>query len=169
LLDQVFEQLWLDRLHALCKSSELGVSPWLLAEHFGGRPRYLHDETGLEWTDLQVYFASKKFVSQLEQLVDTPLEYSAASIWADQRGFGSLSPHKEQGGDYMIQVYLTDSPHDWTGTTIYNEKEQVLVQLPYRDNFAWFFHGMKVMHGRHHDVPEGLTRFTLQIWYNSQR
>lgn len=166
LLDQVFETQILDQLHQLCNSANLGQSPWPLAEHFGGRPRYLHDETGQVWADMQQHFASAEFLAPLEQLIGHPLKYSVSSIWADQRGFGALNPHKETGGAYMMQVYLTDTPHDWTGTTIYNEEQQVLAQLPYRDNFGWFFHGMKVMHGRHHDVPEGMTRFTLQIWFN---
>jgi hypothetical protein len=165
LIDQVFEKPWLDRLHALCNSAELGTAPWPLAENFGGRPRYMHNETGSEWADMQAYFASSEFLEPFEQIVGHSLRHSVSSIWADQRGFGPLTPHKEGGGSYMMQIYLTDNPHDWTGTTIYNEQKQVLVQLPYRDNFGWFFHGMQVMHGRHHDVPEALTRFTLQIWY----
>jgi len=166
LLDQVLDRPWLDRVHALCNDAKLGTDPWPIAAHFGGRPRYLHNETGEEWAAMQRYFASTEFLSPLEALIGHSLKYSVASIWADQRGFGALNPHKEYGGAYMMQVYITDTPHDWTGTTIYNEQQQVLAQLPYRDNFGWFFHGMKVMHGRHHDVPEGLTRFTLQIWFN---
>lgn len=165
ILDQVFDQHWLDKLHNLCFSAIPGQDPWPIAAAFDGRPRYLHNETGVEWKDLVDYF-SNDFKAQLESATGVELEYSSSSIWADQRGFGALNPHKEQGGAYMIQVYLTETPHDWTGTTFYNEAGQVLAQLPYRDNFGWFFHGMQVMHGRHHDVPEGLTRFTLQIWYN---
>ncbi len=164
LLDQVFEPPWIDRLHQLCDSAELGSDPWPLAAHFGGRPRYLHNETGSEWAEMVAYFASDEFLKSFEQLVGHQLRFCVASIWADQRGFGPLGPHKEQGGAYMMQIYLTHQPHDWTGTTIYNEAGQVLVQMPYRDNFGWFFHGQQVMHGRQHDVPEGLTRFTLQIW-----
>ena len=166
LIDQVFDNTRLSQLHALCNSSQLGNAAWPLAKRFGGRPRYEHDGSEPEWAKLQQYFASSEFLEPFEQLVQHPLEYAVASTWADQTGFGPLGPHKEQGGSYMIQVYLTDTPHDWTGTTIYNEAEQVLVQLPYRDNFGWLFHGMRVMHGRHHDVPLGLTRFTLQIWMN---
>lgn len=166
LLDQVFDPVWLDRLHALCNSAELGTDPWPIAKQFGGRPRYLHNETGQDWAELVEYFSSSEFLASFEQLVGHSLKCSTASIWADQRGFGELNPHKETGGGYMMQIYLTDTPHDWTGTTIYNEQQQVLAQLPYRDNFGWFFHGMRVMHGRHHDVPEGMTRFTLQIWFS---
>jgi hypothetical protein len=166
LLDQVFDQQWLEKLHTLKNSAILGQAPWPLAAHFGGRPRYLHNESGEQWQSLTQYFASDEFSAPLELLIGQKLKYSTASIWADQRGFGALNPHKEYGGAYMMQVYLTDTPHDWTGTTIYNEKQQVLAQLPYRDNFGWFFHGMRVMHGRHHDVPEGITRFTLQIWFS---
>lgn len=163
-IDQVFDDARLNQLHGLCKAASLGQDPWPLAEQFGGRPRYLYNETDAEWATLRQYFASSEFLAPFEQLVQHSLEYSTASIWADQTGFGSLGPHKEQGGGYMLQVYLTDTPHDWSGTTIYNEAGQVLVQLPYRDNFGWFFHGMQVMHGRHHDVPQDLKRFTLQIW-----
>lgn len=166
LLDGVLDSTWLGRVHTLCNKAQLGNPPWPLAEHFGGRPRYLHDESGSEWAELLAYFSSKEFISPFEQLVAHPLTFSVASIWADQRGFGSLGPHKEQGGAYMMQIYITDKAHDWSGTTIYNEQGQVLVQMPYRDNFGWFFHGMKIMHGRHHDVPEDLTRFTLQIWFS---
>ena len=166
LLDQVFDQHWLGRLHALCDCAVLGTDPWPLATHFSGRPRYLYNETGDDWGELVSYFSGPEFLCAFEQLVGHPLKYSVASIWADQRGFGALNPHKEYGGKYIMQVYITDTPHDWTGTTIYNEQQQVLAQLPYRDNFGWFFHGMRVMHGRQHDVPEDMTRFTLQIWFN---
>lgn len=165
LIDQVFVPERLNQLHALCKQFSPGCEHWPTPLGFEGRPRYMFDQQGNEWADLVQYFNSSEFKSPIEQSLGIELEYSTSSIWADLAGFGPLGPHKEGGGGHMMQVYLTDNPHDYSGTTIYNEAEQVLVQMPYRDNFAWFFHGMKVMHGRRHDVPAGINRFTLQIWY----
>ena len=168
LLDQVFAPSRLNQLHAMCNEFTPGCKNWPQPDWcIPDKPRYLFDEQGDEWAELCEFFDSAEFKQPIEQHLKINLEYSLASLWADFTGFGPLGPHKEQGGSYMMQVYLTHTPHDYTGTTIYNELGQVLMQLPYRDNFAWFFHGMKVMHGRHHDVPEGITRFTLQIWFNS--
>ena len=164
LIDQVFDKAWLARLHALCKLP-LASSPWIFAEHFDGRPRYLHNETGQEWEELHHFIDLPEFIQPIEKHLGVDLRYNGASMWADLTGFGALTPHKELGGQYMMQVYITDTPHDYAGTTIYNEQKEILVQLPYRDNFAWFFDGMKIMHGRHHDVPSGISRFTLQIWF----
>lgn len=167
LLDQVFGPDRLQQLHAMCNQFSPGCKNWPQPDWcVPDKPRYLFDEQGDEWAELRQFFDSAEFKNPIEQHLGVELQYSLSSLWADHTGFGSLGPHKEQGGSYMMQVYLTDTPHDYSGTTIYNELGQVLVQLPYRDNFAWFFHGMKVMHGRHHDVPQGITRFTLQIWYH---
>jgi hypothetical protein len=125
----------------------------------------MFDRQGIVWAELAEYFNSAEFKKPLEDHLGVDLQLTEGSIWADLAGFGPLGAHKEGGGSYMMQVYLTDTPHDYSGTTIYNEAGEVLVQLPYRDNFAWFFHGMKIMHGRRHDVPEGIKRFTLQVWY----
>ena len=169
LLDQVFGPERLNQLHAMCNQFSPGCKNWPQPDWCAAprdRPRYIFDEQGEEWSELLQFFDSAEFKHPIEQHLGINLEYSVATMWADLTGFGALGPHKEQGGSYMMQVYLTNTPHDYSGTTIYNELGQVLVQLPYRDNFAWFFHGMKVMHGRHHDVPTGITRFTLQIWFN---
>ena len=166
LLDQVFDKAWLDRLHELCDSAELGGNEWAMPEWTEGRPRYMFNCKGSEWEEIRSYITSDEFLSKFESLLGHPLRCTAHSIWADLKGFGPLGPHKEGGGNYMMQVYLTRTDHPYTGTTIYTEDRQVLAQLPYRDNFAWLFHGMRVMHGRMHDVPEGITRFTFQIWFD---
>ena len=165
LLEEVFDQPRLNQLHALCKQFSPGCEHWPMPDWTEGRPRYMFDRQGAVWAELDEYFNSAEFKKPLEDQLGISLQRSESSIWADLTGFGPLGAHKEGGGSYMIQVYLTDTPHDYSGTTIYNEAGEVLVQLPYRDNFAWFFHGMKIMHGRHHDVPAGIKRFTLQIWY----
>jgi hypothetical protein len=175
LIDQVFGADQLDQLHAVCAEFTPGCDHWPQPDwckppaNIYNIPRYLHDQSGSTWADLVQFFNSSEFKQPIEQfLVRRKLEFNTATLWADMTGFGALGPHKEQGGSYMMQVYLTDTVHSYAGTTIYNENQDILVQLPYRDNFAWFFHGQQVMHGRHHDVPPGLTRFTLQIWFDSK-
>jgi hypothetical protein len=174
LIDQVFEADRLAQLHAVCSEFTPGCATWPQPDwchppsNIHDIPRYLHDQSGTTWADLVQFFDTAEFKQPFEQCVGHELKYSVASLWADLTGFGALGPHKEQGGAYMMQVYLTHTAHSYAGTTIYNENQDILVQLPYRDNFAWFFHGQRVMHGRHHDVPEGLTRFTLQIWFDSK-
>jgi len=167
LLDQVFGPERLNQLHAMCNQFEPGCKNWPQPDWCVecDLPRYMFDNQGHEWEELKEFFNSAEFKHPIEQYLGVKLQRSVASFWADLTGFGTLGPHKEAGGSYMMQVYLTNTSHDYSGTTIYNESKQILVQLPYRDNFAWLFHGMKVMHGRHHDVPEGLTRFTLQVWF----
>lgn len=169
LMDQVFAPDRLSRLHEICQRFSPGCEQWPRPDWCvtHSKPRYLFDQQGEEWAEMCSFFDSDQFKQPLSDHLRKKLELSVVSMWADLTGFGSLGPHKEQGGSYMMQVYLTKQDHDYAGTTIYNEKGQILVQLPYRDNFGWFFHGMKVMHGRHHDVPEHLTRFTLQIWFNA--
>jgi hypothetical protein len=174
LIDQVFGTERLAQLHAMCAEFTPGCEHWPQPDwckpsgNLAGddRPRYLFNNQGHEWAELVKFFDSSEFKQPIEQHLNIKLEHSVSTIWADFTGFGALGPHKEAGGSYMMQVYLTNTPHDYSGTTIYNENGQVLVQMPYRDNYAWFFHGMQVMHGRHHDVPKGITRFTLQIWFN---
>jgi hypothetical protein len=169
LIDQVFDAEHLNRLHAMCAEFTPGCEHWPQPDWCAppqNRPRYLFDNKGDEWAELVQFFGNDKFKQPIEQHLNIKLEHSVSTMWADFTGFGALGPHKEAGGSYMMQVYLTNTPHDYSGTTIYNENGEVLVQLPYRDNYAWFFHGMRVMHGRHHDVPKDITRFTLQIWFN---
>lgn len=166
LLDQVFEPEWLERLHNLCDSAELGGTEWPMPDWTAGRPRYMFECRGPVWDEIEAYINSEEFLGQIAKLLGYPVRCTHRSFWADLKGFGPLGPHKEGGGNHMMQVYITRTEHSYSGTTIFNEAGQILAQLPYRDNFAWLFHGVRVMHGRHHDVPEGITRFTFQIWFD---
>jgi hypothetical protein len=170
LLDDVLPKLWLNHVHNICDKFVPGCLEWPQPDwcvSSGNRPRYIFNNQGDDWSKLVTFFKDKDFLQSLENLVQHPLELSTATMWADLQGFGHLKPHKEQGGAYMMQIYITKHEHNWSGTTIYNERNQVLIQLPYRNNFGWFFHGQEIMHGRQHDVPKDLCRFTLQVWFRS--
>jgi hypothetical protein len=116
LVDQVFGTDRLNQLHAMCAEFTPGCEHWPQPDWCApphNRPRYLFDEKGDEWAELVQFFDSDNFKQPIEQHLGISLEYSMATLWADLTGFGPLGPHKEQGGSYMMQVYLTDTPHDY--------------------------------------------------------
>jgi len=161
------EPQWLEHTRNICNEFQANQGRWPIASWSNGRPRYLFNETGEDWSQLLEHVKDPLSWMQIEQTLDIKMQFSSASLWCDKTGFGSLMPHRETGGDSMAQIYITNQPHDWSGTTVYNEEQQILFQMPYRDNYSWFFDdGKTVMHGRHHDVPPGIDRFTLQIWWN---
>jgi hypothetical protein len=103
---------------------------------------------------------------QLAPASDRQLFCSNISLFIDYPGSPPLIPHVEASDSWLSQVYIAEFPHAYNGTTVYNDRKNILFQLPYRDNMGWLFDtGSTVMHGRAHPVPAGLTRFSLMIWY----
>jgi len=127
-----------------------------------------------DWSDLRWYYHGSleniiKEISTAKSINDAvgkSLIFANASLWIDLPGPGGMTPHVEGDGSYLAQIYISDKEWPDCGTTIYNDQKQILFQLPFRDNFGWLFeYGTTVMHGREHDVPDGLNRFSLMIWY----
>ena len=133
-------------------------------------PRAVYQGVHPSFDKLKAYFNSPAVIQQFAQAL--PGRYPAPSefkIWVDQAGFGALQPHKEVNDAFIAQVFVTETEHSYTGTTIYNDNKEILFQLPYRNNCGWFFdNGSTVMHGRAHDVPEGINRYAIMIWYGSE-
>jgi hypothetical protein len=119
-------------------------------------------------TAAQKWLASDECVGTIAQYIQAPIQYSDMHLWCDVYGVTGIKPHKEQGGEYLAQFFITDKEHSYTGTTIYNDDRRILFQMPYRNNYGWFFrHGTTVMHGRAHPVPKDLLRFSLLVWYQT--
>jgi hypothetical protein len=94
------------------------------------------------------------------------LEFSYMKLYADLSGLGPLTEHVELAGEYVAQIYFTRTPYPYHGTSVHNQKKELLFTLPYRNNFGWFFDkGTTVMHSRLQDVLPGLNRFSLMLWY----
>ena len=92
------------------------------------------------------------------------INYGNLLLWIDLPGFGTLTPHVDGDDSGLMQAYITSTPHPYAGTTMYAEDDKILFQLPYRDNFGWLFQpANKVLHGREHSVPEGISRFSIMI------
>lgn len=113
------------------------------------------------------YFASNATIEQLTRYLPGKKIYlSNFNIWVDRTGMGPMRPHVEQADGWLAQIFVTRKEHPYTGTTIYSSNNKILFQLPYRNNFGWFFDkGNTVNHGRAHDVPEGIDRFIIMAWY----
>lgn len=124
--------------------------------------------TGPGLAAVKAWLASAECTDQLSARVGRPIEYSDLHLWCDPPGVDQLAPHKEQGGEYLAQFFVADVEHSYTGTTVYNDDGRILFQMPYRNNYGWFFStGRTVMHGREHPVPAGINRFSLLVWYQT--
>ena len=139
------------------------VQPW-------ESPRAVYQGSHSSFQKLKDYFNSPEVIQQFRQhLPDRKPAPSEFKIWVDRTGFGPLVPHKEVNDAFIAQVFVTREEHSYTGTTIYNDNKEILFQLPYRNNCGWFFdNGITVMHGRAHDVPAGINRYAIMIWYGSE-
>jgi hypothetical protein len=171
ILEQVFPPAILADLHQLCERwLHVDREQWITPEGFENRPRWIYRGNRPEYTATEKFLSSPEFAARLQGEVQRDdLEYSHMQLWVEQHGMGPLSAHKEQAGAFLAQIYLTKTEHSYTGTTIHNDKQQILFQLPYRDNFGWFFDtGQTVMHGREHDVPEGIDRFAIMVWFGER-
>lgn len=171
ILEQVFPAALLADLHQLCERwSHIDRENWITPQGFEGRPRWLYCGNSPEYLAAEKFLSAPEFASRLQGEVHRDdLEYSHMQLWVEQHGIGSLGAHKEQAGAFLAQIYLTETEHSYAGTTIHNDAQQILFQLPYRDNFGWFFDtGRTVMHGREHDVPEGIDRFAIMVWFGER-
>lgn len=130
--------------------------------------RYIYQGTDSNFLELKKYVQSTECVSQLESLLgNVKISNTGLDLWIDLPGFGPLAPHFEnEGSIYISQIYISDKDYPNNGTTIYTDDKQILFQLPFRDNFGWFFDkGYTVMHGRINDVePEN--RYSVMLWYS---
>jgi hypothetical protein len=168
ILEDIFPQHILQNLHNLCREWNPDMNPdWVQPVQFNGAPRWNYEGNNPWWQDAKNWLGSDYMLGRLQgELGCEPLQFDSAVMWMDQQGFGPLGPHKENSGSYLCQIYLTETEHSYTGTTIHNDNKQILFQLPYRDNMGWFFDtGRTVMHGREHDVPAGINRFTMMAWF----
>ena len=168
LIDDFFEPKWINLLQKICGEFQHNKTRWPVSTITQSIHRRMFNESGKDWEKFVDYIKRSDITDTISQALNISMSFSMINLWCDQTGFGALLPHREQGGKYMAQIYITDQSHDWGGTTVYNEQKEILFQMPYRNNYAWFFDdGTTVMHGRHHDVPAGLDRFTLQIWWGA--
>jgi hypothetical protein len=169
LLDHVLEPAVLAQAHSIAATFDPDNPDWTLG--LTAYPRWLYNTQLPAFDPIRRAFDSGPMLdSWREQLTSDRVGYfmlTEITFFRDAPGTPPLRPHKELAGAWLAQVYIAQSDHAYNGTTIYTDANQVLFQLPYRDNSGWLFDtGRTVLHGREHAVPEGLERFSLMIWYD---
>lgn len=168
----LIEEFLPDTIHSdikkLFKTFDKNNSNWTMPSWTGGRPRYVYCGQQEEYITLKNYINSSELLDQLEKLLGLKVQNTGIDLWIDFAGFGTLDPHYEnEGSIYLAQIYISDQEYPFIGTTIYNDKKEILFQLPFRDNYAWLFDkGYTVMHGRKHDIPDDLARCSIMLWFD---
>jgi hypothetical protein len=164
LLDKFFPPAQLAQLEQLCDAFTPDSESW--TQSFSNS-RWVYNGTDTVYQQVVEYLSSTELTTQLSQLVGRDVHLSNHTLWLDVPGFGSLKPHRETGGEFLAQVFITKQFDNYNGTTFYTDDKNVLFQMPYRNNFAWLFEGTQVLHGRQFDVAPGLKRFSIMMWYNT--
>lgn len=143
---------------------------WHRAGTASMHPRWEYDTQDDSFAPVRQAFSNTEHLAHWQQRLapDSPRQLFCSNItfFIDYPGSPPLIPHVEGSDSWLSQVYIAKFPHNYNGTTIYNDRKTILFQLPYRDNMGWLFdNGSTVMHGRSLAVPEGLIRFSLMVWY----
>ena len=170
IVENVLDATTLAYAHALADAFDETDPVWSQAISAPEHPRWIYDITHASFDPIRRAFESPEHLLYWQQRLapESPQRVfcSNISFFVDYPGSPPLFPHREQSDSWLSQVYIAKFPHKYNGTTVYNDRKQILFQLPYRDNMGWLFDtGATVMHGRAHAVPEALARFSLMIWY----
>jgi hypothetical protein len=117
------------------------------------------------------YAASSEILKEINGMLGRPVIPAGISLWADFEGY-TISPHQDPDFfDYAVQIYMSRESAKWNGpilgTTIYQTPDKILLQLPYRNNFGYFFEKPgQVLHGLATPVPPGMQRNSVYLRYN---
>lgn len=170
ILEHVLEPDVLAYAHTLAATFSQTNPVWHRATSAVEQQRWEYDVADATFDPVRSALNDPERLAQLHLMLDPDstrrLFCSNISFFVDLPGSPPLFPHCEQSASWLSQIYIAAFPHKYNGTTVYNDRRQILFQLPYRDNAGWLFDtGATVMHGRAHPVPEGLSRFSIMIWY----
>ena len=155
----------LSELTKICQGFSTESADWQAAEWTNKRYNFNH----LDYLNQLLSEFYQEFCYSMESKLKYKMIFEEVLMWIDLPGLGKLQPHVEgpAGGTYLMQIYLTDRVEPFNGTTIYNDKKEILFQLPFRNNFGWMFdQATGVMHGRHSDVSPNLKRFNIMTRFN---
>lgn len=170
ILEHVLDTATLAYAHTLASEFSETNPVWSRAGTAAEHPRWEYDVADATFAPIRSALNDPERLAQLHLMLDPDstrrLYCSNISFFIDSPGSPPLFPHVERNDSWLSQIYIAAFPHPYNGTTVYNDRRQILFQLPYRDNTGWLFDtGATVMHGRAHTVPKGLARFSLMIWY----
>jgi len=170
ILENVLDATTLAYTHALANTFNETNPLWNRAGTAAEHPRWEYNTTDASFAPVRTAFTNPEHLAHWQQRLapasTQQVFCSNISFFVDYPGSPPLFPHVERNDSWLSQIYIAPFPHLYNGTTVYNDRKNILFQLPYRDNMGWLFDtGSTVMHGRAHAVPEGLARFSIMIWY----
>jgi len=164
LIDDFLPNSYLMSLHEICDQFDKNSAEW---QHpTWTQCRYIYQGNAEAWQSIKKYLAIPN--DELAQSLGYAVVCDETLLWAEFQGLGKLRPHVEDpAGKHLSQVYISKQPVPNIGTTIYTDNHEILFLLPFRDNFGWFFDDSgKITHGREHDIPSGMTRFTMMMHWS---
>lgn len=130
--------------------------------------RYHYIGSSLTVNEMSEYAASSAVVDYFSSLLNKNIEFIGVALWLDQAGY-SIPPHYDLDPyQYAAQIYITDTPNAFSGTTIYNTHHQILAQLPLRNNFGYLIdRTTTVLHGIATPIPTACSRYSAYIKYRA--
>lgn len=170
LLDDFFTTELSEQIHTVFDN--VNPNEWPDTDVFKHRTgRLLYQGTSPVINHVMAYAASPDILEQISGMLGNAVSLGGISLWADFEGY-TIAPHVDPDFfDYAVQIYMTRTPPMWNspilGTTIYQAPSKILFQLPYRNNFGYFFQKPgKVLHGLATPVPPGMQRNSVYLRYN---
>lgn len=165
ILEEIFPADLLDNLQTLCQTSENKINDWQFAEY--SNKRKIYKGSSDTYKSVIKFLGSQEFKNSIEKIISKTMEFTDIALWADYPGFGTLLPHAEKNGQGQGQIFITNKEHPVNGTTIMNNRKEILFTTPYRNNFGWYMDECtKIMHSRQFDTPPGYVRYSLIFWHN---
>lgn len=168
LIDEFFDADILVKIHKLFDTFSKDSPNWLPdPPNDPIHVRYRYDGPDPVIIELETILQSTEFLNKVRELVKRDINFIVLKFWVDTKML--LDPHLEppNGNRALAQIYITNTTVPFLGTTIYQNDKKLLFQLPYRDNFGWFFEKSDlVMHGKIFETPPGFCRCSIQIMFD---
>ena len=170
LIDNFFPQDLVENIFSIFDN--VNDTDWPDTDVFSHRSgRRLYQGNGPVVNSIMYYAGSNDTIKFINSMVGNSVAFSGVSLWADFPGY-TITPHYDPDFfDYAVQIYITRDANAWNGpvlgTTIYETANKILCQLPYRNNFGYFFQQPnRVLHGLGTPVPDGMQRNSVYLRYN---
>jgi hypothetical protein len=169
LLEDFFPSLMAIEILKLFKTGPTDNSSWkVISGQTHAVDRYHYIGSGSTFNKITEYASSSIVKDYFSSLLNKNIEFIGSALWLDQAGY-SIPPHYDLDPyQYAAQIYITDTPNAFSGTTVYNNHHQILAQLPLRNNFGYLIdRTTTVLHGIATPIPASCSRYSVYIKYQA--
>lgn len=169
LIEDFFPSHLADSLLRLFKTGPADNTTWeVLAGQTHEVDRYRYTGSTPLLDQITQYVTSATIKDYFSTLLNKNIGFIGVALWLDQAGY-SIPPHYDLDPyQYAAQIYITDTPNAFSGTTVYNTQYQLLAQLPLRHNFGYLIdRTTTVLHGIATPIPADCARYSVYIKYQA--